>query len=70
MPKKVDPKRNKSRYSVVFFNGPDSDTIVRPLDLEKKPVESERLQKMGKVYSKEPVNAYEYEMGRIASQYS
>lgn len=64
-----DQKQNKDRYSVVFFNGPDTETTVTPMDLDKKPCELDRLSKNGKVYSKEPMNAFDYEMGRFAQAY-
>ncbi|ODN05187.1 hypothetical protein Ocin01_01483 [Orchesella cincta] len=64
-----DSKRRKERYSVAFFNGPDKDTVIHPVDMEKKPQELLRTSKYTNPNLKDPVTAYDHMMRRIANQY-
>ncbi|ODM94936.1 hypothetical protein Ocin01_11742 [Orchesella cincta] len=64
-----DARRRKARYSIVFFMGPDTDAVITPTEMSKRPHELERISKCDKEYSTDPVTAYDHMMKRVADIY-
>ncbi len=54
-----------SRYSVVYFSGPEISEMLTPLTHLKQTVkEQERIEKSGKSYPPIPFNPYQHSMTR------
>jgi len=58
-------ERQKPRYSIAYFSGPDTHEVVQPLAIKLTPEEEKMLEKVGKHYDDEPFSALDYTLNKV-----